>query len=497
MTAALIELEADVNDSTYLLEPNREVLLQKGLALPTVLAQSQNNRTTVWLANITEICQVLPAGTCVSRTSLNDSLYIGAVTDEKMKPHSSHHDQEALSLLRKTINTCLPRHQQDALYNLLCSFVDVFDISYPHLGHTSVVRHTIDTSDHRPLRSRPYRVSSSERLITQEHVSKMLQENIIEESSSPWSSPVVLVKKKDGTWRFCVDYRRLNKITKRDVYPLPRIDDALDRLHDANYFSSIDMRTGYWQITVDEKDKEKTAFVTPDGLYQFRVMPFGLCNAPATFERMMDTLLRGLRWTACLCYLDDVVVFASTFEQHLSRLTLVLKCFRKAGLQLNLKKCTFGNTEIQILGHVVSRQGISPDPEKLLAVTHFPRPTHLKNLRSFLGLCSYFRRFIRGFADLSEPLQRLLKKNVPFVWTQDQEQAFLSLKAALTTQPVLAHFDPSREVEIHTDASGYGVGAILIQTCDSKEHVVAYASRSLSKSEMNYGITEKECLAVT
>lgn len=216
----------------------------------------------------------------------------------------------------------------------------------------------------------------------------MITKDVIEPSSSPWASPVVLVKKKDGSWRFCVDYRNLNKVTHKDVYPLPRIDDALDCLHGAQYFSSIDLRSGYWQISVDPMDREKTAFITPDGLYQFKVMPFGLCNAPATFERMMDSLLRGYKWSICLCYLDDVIVYSPTFESHLTRLSAVLAVFRRATLQLNSAKCRFGRREITMLGHLVSAAGVQPDPDKVRAVQQFPVPRSAKDVRSFVGLCS-------------------------------------------------------------------------------------------------------------
>ncbi|GFU47789.1 retrovirus-related Pol polyprotein from transposon 17.6 [Trichonephila clavipes] len=262
------------------------------------------------------------------------------------------------------------------------------------------------------------------------------------------------------------------------------------------FFSSMDLRSGYWQIEIDEADREKTAFITPEGLYEFKVMPFGLCNAPATFERMMDNLLRHFKWTMCLCYLDDIIVFSETFEDHLIRLRLVLKCLQEAGLKLNSKKCLFAAQEVKILGHLVSSNGVRPDPNKIKAVRNFPTPKNIHDIRSFLGLCSYFRRFIKGFCYLAEPLQSLLKSGVEFHWGPEEVEAFNSLKKALTLDPVLGMYDERASTEIHTDASGYGIGAVLVQIQNNVEKVIAYASRTLTKAEKNYSTTERECLAI-
>src|SRR5690606_3305664 len=236
-----------------------------------------------------------------------------------------------------------------------------------------------------------------------------------------------------------------------------------------------------------------TAFITPDGLYEFKVMPFGLTNAPATFERMMDNVLRGLMWNICLCYLDDVLVYSADFPSHLTRLRQVLTAFKKAGLQLNIKKCRFAETSIKVLGHLISADGIRPDPAKIEAVSKFSVPTDLKSLQTSLGLCSYFRRFVPNFSLRAALLISFMSKNVPFVWTSNQQSAFDDLKSVLCTSPVLAHYNPDAPLILHTDASGYGTGAVLLQKQNNIERPISYASRTLSRAERNYSTTEREC----
>ena len=271
-------------------------------------------------------------------------------------------------------------------------------------------------------------------------------------------------------------------MTKRDVYPLPRIDDLLGALDGMRYFTSLDLKSGYWQIPMAEHDKEKTAFITPGGLYQFRVMPFGLTNAPATFQRMMDLVLAGIKWHHCLVYLDDVLVFSRSFDEHLTHLVSVFDRLRKAGLKLAPKKCHICRMQVHYLGHVVSARGVSVDPAKTSALAQFPVPATAENVRSpFLGIAGYYRRFILNFASRAEPLSALLRAEAPFVWDSACELAFNDIKNALQQPPVLCHPDYAKPFVVDTDASGCGLGATLSQlSAVGVERVVAYASRTLT-----------------
>ena len=328
-------------------------------------------------------------------------------------------------------------------------------------------------------------------------INEMLTSGVIQESSSPWASPVVFVRKKDNTLRFCVDYRRLNAVTRKDVFPIPRIDGLLDQLKGKKVFSTLDARCGYWQIKVKEESREKTAFVTFDGLYEFKVMPFGLTNAPATFQRLMQSVLTGMS-EFCSVYIDDVLVFSDSVEDHIRHLQLIFERLRKVGLKLHPLKCRFALPEVLYLGHLVSADGIRPNPEKVRAVVDFPVPTDVKKVREFLGMASYYRRFIPNFAKIANPLHTLTRQDVSFQWTGVCQSAFDRLKKLLSSPPVLAYPDFKNMFLLHTDASGHGLGAVLKQEPEGggPPHPIAFASRSLSKPEQKYGITELEALGV-
>ncbi|KAG0902961.1 hypothetical protein G6F62_011859 [Rhizopus arrhizus] len=327
----------------------------------------------------------------------------------------------------------------------------------------------------------------------------MLKQGIIRPSNSPWSSPVVIVRKHDGSPRFCVDYRRLNAATTKDVYPLPRIDDTIHSLGQAKVFSTLDLTSSYWQIELDEEAKPKSAFICRSGLYEFVRMPFGLTNAPATMQRLMDSVLAGLKWQICLVYLDDIICYSPSFEQHLVDLRSVLNRLRAASLTANIKKCKFTSNRISFLGYVITPDGLHTDPDKVRAVTDFPTPTDVESPRSFLGLAGYYRCFISKFSVLAAPLNDLLKKDATWVWSDSHQQAYSSLQKALTSAPVLRFPDFSRPFELHTDgACTAGIGVILCQrdTRNNRAYAVVFASRSLSSAERNYGVSEVEALAI-
>ncbi|UYV79891.1 hypothetical protein LAZ67_18000994, partial [Cordylochernes scorpioides] len=494
----LIEvLSRDISDNAAVVaESQKGLSLERELMAPCSIISLTSNRGKLWMANWNPYPKIIPQGMHVADGVVIEDSQLCVLAEGNHVGTDIGHSEDSKIAEILNIDDSLDDFQKEKLRNLLRNYRDIFDFRKKEASKTDNVKHRISTGDHLPTKQRPYRVAPAERQIIQEEVNKMEEIGIIQPSASPWASPVVLVRKKDGSWRFCFDYRRLNKITKKDVYPLPRIDDTLDCLQGARFYSSMDLQSGYWQIDVEEADREKTAFINPDGMYEFKVMPFGLCNAPATFERMMDGLFKGLKWTICLCYLDDIVVFSDDFEEHLRRLQLVLGCLRKAGLCLNSGKCRFGAKTITVLGHEVSGDGICLYPEKNRAVRDFPRPKSLKEVRSFLGLSSYYRRFIPNYAHIAQPFNALLKKDSVFSWNIEERHAFEVLKSALISEPVLGHFDHSSPTEIHTDASNYGIGAVLAQIQKGKERAIAYASRTLNKAERNYSTTERECLAI-
>ena len=365
------------------------------------------------------------------------------------------------------------------------------------VGRTIRGEHRINTQDAQPIALPLRRIAWIEKDKIKQEVNKMKEQGIIEDSESPWCSPPVLVRKKDGSVRFCIDYRRLNDVTVPDKYPLPRIDDVLDALSQGHFFSVIDLKSGYWQIPMHGSDAEKTAFRTYEGLYQFTVMPFGLKNAPATFQRLMDTVLSGLKWKGLLVYMDDIIIYSATPQEHLVTLADTLERLANAGLKINPMKTTLVRQEVNYLGHVISAQGISPNPDKVAAIRSLKPPTSIREVRMFLGLTGYFRKFVEAYATLAEPLYALTKKHAVFQWTEQHQAGFDLLKQQLCTAPILAYPRRDRKSIVDCDASDIAAGAVLLQVDESgNEYVIQYISCTFNDTQRRWPTVEREAYAI-
>ena len=366
-----------------------------------------------------------------------------------------------------------------------------------HLGVTPLYEYKIDVQGHEPIRQRNRRYSPKMLAAGHAEVDRMLAEGIIEPSDSPWCSCPVIVPKANGKWRFCIDYRKVNAVTKKLAYPMRNMDDILDMLRCAKYISKLDLSQAYHQIPLEKSCREITAFSMPGrGLFQFTRLPYGLTNAPSLFQRIMDKLIQPDWEPHVFAYLDDVIIVTATFAEHIYWLRKVLTALKEANLQLNREKSEFVCSEVQYLGYLVNQHGLKTDQDKVQPIIDYPAPTNIRQLRRFLGMIGWYSRFIKGLAEYRVPLTKLLKKDVRWHWQEEQETAFLQLKLALTQAPVLARPDFSKPFTLQTDASDYAVAGVLTQEVEGEEHPIYYVSRTLTKPERNYTVTEKECLAV-
>lgn len=393
----------------------------------------------------------------------------------------------------------LNQNQQVDMLNLLNEFRDIFSAEGDiPAGNAKVEPAKIHLEDDIPVARSPYRTAQKERELIEDHVTKMTAAGVIRESQSPYSAPVVLVKKSNKDPRFCVDYRLLNKKVTNYSFPMPRTDDFLNHLNGAKYFTSIDLKNCFWQIPLAEEDRYKTAFATNNALHEYNVLPFGLKSSPAICQKAMNDAVKGLLWNTVLVYMDDWLIPSPSWEHHLVSLRKVFQRLRDVNLKVKPEKCCFGSDTVKVLGHMVSKEGVAPDENKLRSVKLFPRPKNVKQTRSFLGLANYYRMFIPKFSQLTKNLQDLTKKNSRFQWTPEHEGEFQNIKEKLLTAPVLRHFDPNLETELVIDASDYGIGAILQQKepHEKSGRVVSYASRNLRGPEMRYFTTEKEMMAL-
>ena len=405
--------------------------------------------------------------------------------------------------------------QLEIVLDVLNKHEELFSDKDSELGLAIDVKHHINTGNNPPVSMRQRRTPEALRSQVWKQLYNMIENKIIRVSSSPYAAAIVMTLKKDGSLRLCIDYRWLNKITIKDKFPLPRIDDTIEALYGSRYFSTLDLISGYWQIEIEEADKHKTAFICELGLFEFNRMPFGLTNAPSTFQRAMNNIFREILYKYVVVYLDDIIIYSKTFEEHLKHLAEVFALLKAAGMRLKRAKCEFFKKEIEYLGYIISKEGITLNSKTIECIKNYPEPINQKEVGSYLGLASYYRKFVRAFAEMAHPLTALTKKTAIWKWGDEERDAFNCIKQCLTTRPILSYPDFTREFIIYTDASGYGIGAVLAQMqpfppsentdgtdepstqeADDREVVIAYTSKHLSEREAKRSTTEKECHAI-
>ena len=467
--------------------------IKDGILVARTIVPNRASDLPVRVMNTTHAPVMISKGTTISELQPIEPVIARSAAEET---RSTAMSAQVIEDMMSHVDSSIPEGTRAELRCVLEEYSDVFSKDEWDLGRTSLVTHSIDTGDNRPIRQQMRRYPPAHLQAIDQHIADMRKQGIIEPTRSPWASNIVLAKKKDGTLRCCVDYRQLNAITRKDAYPLPRTDACLDAMSGSRWFTTFDLRSSYHQVAMDPADSDKTAFVTRRGMFKFRTMPFGLCNAGATFQRLMDLMLTGLNLEVCLVYLDDIIIYSSSLDQHLERLVQVLERLRQSDLKLKPSKCRLMQLRVNFLGHVVSGDGIATDPEKVRLVVEWPVPRQLRDLRGFLGLTSYYRRFVKHYADIAAPLNALTKKGRTFIWTSECQTAFERLKEALSTPPVLAMPDNDSPFILDTDASDCAIGSVLSQVQGGQERVIAYAGRALSRNEINYCVTRKELLAV-
>lgn len=509
-----VEQQQSMDRSILMVEADENIHLPAGVLVPPVVltpSAMDINSFTLMLRNESQKETTLPAGTVLAQVFLVDSA---------IEPPKSTQTKSIDPELFNFGDSPIPEDWKVRLANKLSNRADVFSLEEWDVGLAKGVTHHIRLRDSRPFRERSRRIAPADIEDVRRHLQELLAAGIIKESRSPYASPIVIVRKRNGKVRMCIDYRLLNSRTIPDQYTMPRIDDALDCLTGSKWFSVLDLRSGYYQVEMSEEDKEKTAFICPLGFFQFERMPQGITGAPATFQRLMEKAVGDMNLIQVLVYLDDLIVFGKTLEEHEERLLKVLDRLEECGLKISIDKCQFCQPQVKFLGHIVSAKGVATDPEKVSAVTHWKTPTDLKSLRSFLGFCGYYRRFIANYSAIVRPLTDLtkgyppaqhtkkdtskekkksyFKVSEPFSerWTPACDAAFHTIIYKLTHAPVLAFADPTKPYILHVDASLNGLGAVLNQQYPEGLRPVAFASRKLSQPERNYPIHQLEFLAL-
>ena len=465
-------------------------LTPPGLVLMNSFSTSTAGVALVAVANITPEHIHIPGRCKIGLISQATVTQVNLVNAIDTNVYTSSHDED--KFMRIDTNAEMDPSDRKKLRDFLKANEDCFAWTDDDMGCTDLLKHTITLTTDTPV-AQPYRrIPPYQLQEVRDHLDTLLRQDIIRPSASPYASPIVIVKKKSGAIRLCVDYRKLNAITVKDAFPLPRMEECIDALSGAKVFSTLDLASGYHQVLMDDADRQKTAFTTPFGLYEWTRLPFGLANAPAHFSRLMTYVMHEHLFQIMLVYLDDLLIYSGDMDEHLVRLQKIFDRLREVNLKLNPDKCSIAKNSVVFLGHVLTPEGLRTDPEKIRAVREFPRPATLTDVRSFLGLAGYYRKFIKDFAVRAKPLHHLLSvpkktKNPPIAehWTEACQESFDGLKDALTTAPLLGYADFDAEFIVEVDACNHGLGAVLSQKKDDKLQVIAYASRSVSKSEIS------------
>lgn len=493
-----------------LISEEKEVIIKvKGKPNMTVICENKNLGGNLFIKN--SLLTIDKNGIGYIGISNNTENYIKLKeTKFKVEPINSYNtyvfnynkknDDRFIKLMDKIKLEHISQKEKQEFEILLENNTDIFYLEGDQLSFCDAIQHEIPINDRKPIFSKQYRLPMTQRKEINDQIQKMLTENIIRPSKSPWNSPVILVSKKseDGNqkWRLVIDYRKLNEKSISDSFPLPNITEILDQLGGAEYFSTLDLASGYHQLLMKETDKEKTAFSTESNHYEFNRLPFGLKNAGRTFSRLMNYVLDGNIGKDCFVYLDDIVIYSKTVEEHNLKLSRIMNKLRQFNLKLHPEKCKFLKTQVVYLGHLITKEGIQPDPGKINCVENFPVPKNTKDIKSFLGLVGYYRKFIEGFAEIAKPLTKLLRKKSYFNWTEDCEQSFKKLKEILINPPLLQYPNFEETFNITTDASSFALGAILSQGKIPNDKPVAYAGRVLNEAETRYSTIEQEMLAI-
>ena len=497
----LVHVDAEnviMNDGLFL--PYKEKMAENGLVVASALVRVKNGQFYVRIYNTTNADVKLFKNTkigqlqeCEIADNFKESIRL--VNRNESSNNASHINQNLTDI---ESSKYLSDSEKQQAKNLLIEYADIFSVDSNDIGLCNILKHKIDTGNSKPIAMPFRRIPEGLNEKVDNLVNDLLDRNIIRESNSPWAAPIVIVPKKNGDIRMCVDYRGLNMSTERPIYPIPDSRQLFDTLSGAKYFSFLDLSNGYYNLEVEEKDKKKTAFITRRGQFEFNRLPFGLCGAPATFQKLMNVILKDVNYQKCLIYLDDVLIFSNSFHNHVKNVKIILEKLRLSGVKLSPTKCFFFKKELAYLGHVISDKGIHTDPGKIEKLQKWERPKNLKELQKFLGFCNYYRNFVKDYTEIALPLENLLnsKSEKELDWSSEAEKSFVNLKSKLTSAPILGIPNNRDTFILDVDASYFGMGAVLSQLQDGQEKVIAFASKKFNSSQIQYCVTRKELLGV-